>query len=136
MSKDSKIKKILNFVKGLDNPETYGRGFRIENGVLTLNSENENPTLDNEISTVFINDEIPLNEFASKIENPKFQLSETFMKRLDVDFTDHFKDKYITGLLDDTSTTLVQFTRIKSCRQTFASREEDVDMTPWKPEPE
>lgn len=136
MSKDSKIKTILNFVKGLDSFETYGRGFRIENGVLTLTSENESPTHDQEISTVFLNDEMPINEFVSKVESPKFQLCEAFIKRLEVDFTDHFKAKYITGLLDDTSTTLVKFTRIKGCRQEFASREEDVDMTPWKPEPE
>ena len=131
MSKSSKVRDILSIAKGLEVNERYGRGFEIENGTLILTKETETPDSVEVVSFICQYDNTPINEFVSKVNSPKFKPSEAFMKRLDIEFTDHFRAKYMTGLADVTSKTLIQYSIDKRAKQTFASREVDVNVPEW-----
>ena len=136
MSKSSKVKDILSIAKGLESSEKYGRGFEIENGTLILTKETETPDSVEVVSFIMRFDNTPINEFVSKVNRPKFKPSEAFMKRLEIQFTDHFKTKYIKGVVDDTSKDLIQYKtewtdsehpKTKAeILNSFPSREEDV----------
>lgn len=131
MSKSSKVRDILSIAKGLEVNERYGRGFEIENGTLILTKETETPDSVEVVSFICQYDNTPINEFVSKVNSPKFKPSEAFMKRLDIEFTDHFRAKYMTDLADVTSKTLIQYSIDKRAKQTFASREVDVNVPEW-----
>ena len=124
MRKSDKIQSILSTAKGLE--------YSVTDGILTLEKEEETPGNPEGVSFIVKGDDVPVNQYVNKVNNPKFKLSEAFMKSLGIQFTDHFKNKYITGIVDDTSKELIQFTIDKRAKQTFASREEDVDLTPQK----
>ncbi len=129
MDKTKKVNKILSFAKGQSIEDKYGRNFTISNGTITLEKETETPDNPEGVSFVVRGDDIPVNEFVSKVDNPKFKPSESFMKRLDIKYSVHFRTKYILGIVDDTSDQLIQYVKDKRAKQTFANREEDIDMT-------
>jgi hypothetical protein len=131
MDKNNKVNKILSIAKGITYEDRYGRNFTVSDGTLTLEKETETPNNPEGVSFVMRHDDTPVNEFVSKVNSPKFKPSEAYMKRLEIQYTDHFRTKYIVGLVDDTSTELIQFTIDKRGKQTFASREEDVDVPEW-----
>ena len=109
MEKSKKIRQILSVVKKADNSDLYNRSFDIGNGTLILNNEDSQPARPDQYSVVVKSDRMPINEFVSKVENHSFKPSVAFMKRLDIEFTDHFKTKYITSSIDDTTSEIIIF---------------------------
>ncbi len=107
MNKNNKIKQILSVVKKVNSSDLYSRSFDIENGTLILNNESMEPARPDQFSIIVQSDKEPINEFVSKVKNHSFKPSVAFMKRLDVVFTQHFKTKYITSPIDDTSEIII-----------------------------
>lgn len=134
MSKQDKINQILFFAKGKEFNKPYGRRFTVENGTLTLISEIEIPGNPEPVSFITKFDDLPINEFNSKVSNPIFKPTTQFLIELSIKFTDSFKQNHLNNKSDKikNESTDIIYSIAKNCKQTFASREEDVDMTPWK----
>jgi len=134
MSKQDKINQILFFAKGKEFNKPYGRRFTVENGILTLISEIEISGNPEPVSFITKFDDLPINEFNSKVSNPIFKPTTQFLIELSIMFTDSFKQNYLNNKSDQVKneSTDIIYSIAKNCKQTFASREEDVDMTPWK----
>lgn len=93
--KQLKITKILSYAKGKFQEKSYGRNFVIEQGILILNSEIETPGNPETVSFISKVDNIPINEFQSKVENNVFKPTVQFMNKLSVKHTSSFANKYL-----------------------------------------
>lgn len=130
MSKQDKINQILFFAKGKELNKPYGRKFTVENGILTLISEIETPSNPEPVNFMTKFDEIPVNEFNSKISNPVFKPTNQFMNGLSIKFTDTFKQNHLNNKPDHVKnkSTDIVYTIDKRAKQTFASNESEVEM--------
>ena|ERR1035437_7305071 len=130
MSKRDKINQILFFAKGTEFNKPYSRRFTVENGILTLIREIETPGNPEPVNFITQFDDIVVNEFYSKINNPIFKPTIQFMSGLSIKFTDSFKQNHLNNKSDPVKneSTDIIYSIAQNCKQTFASNESEIDL--------